>query len=357
MPEDDAGLDAAPDAAALDAGLYRTVALIRRFEERAIELARSGEIASGIHPCIGQEAVAAGVCAWLRPGDVLVTHHRGHGHALAKGTDPGALLAELCGRVTGVNRGRSNSFHPADPASGVYIAGGTVGHQAGLAAGVAWALAQEDADLGAADGAAADGAGAGAAAGAARVVACFFGDGAMNQGALLEALNLAALWQVPAVFACERNGYAATVPIEATLAGTITGRAAAFGIPARTVDGMDPVTVAGAAREAVHRARAGGGPTLLELRTYRFGAHHTFEDKTLPHYREDAEVAAWRERDPVAAQGARLPAGRRRAIDAGIEALLADAVAFALAGPRPDPADSFDYLYASGLRARPGAPC
>jgi pyruvate dehydrogenase E1 component alpha subunit len=348
MPED--GGSAAPGGAALDTALYRTVALIRRFEERAIELARSGEIASGIHPCIGQEAVAAGVCAWLRPGDVLVTHHRGHGHTLAKGTDPGALLAELCGRVTGVNRGRSNSFHPADPASGVYIAGGTVGHLAGLAAGAAWALAQEDAD-------AARCVGADAADDTARVVACFFGDGAMNQGALLEALNLAALWQVPAVFACERNGYAATVPIEATLAGTITGRAAAFGIPAQAVDGMDPVAVAAAARQAVHLARAGGGPTLLELRTYRFGAHHTFEEKTLPCYREDAEIEAWRERDPVALQGARLPAWRRREIDAEIQALLDDAVAVALAGPRPDPADSFDYLYADGLRVRPGTPC
>jgi acetoin:2,6-dichlorophenolindophenol oxidoreductase subunit alpha len=245
--------------------LYRMVRLIRRFEERAIELARSGEIASGIHPCIGQEAVAAGVCAGLRPDDIVISHHRGHGHTLAKGTDPGRLLAELCGRVTGVNRGRSNSFHPADPGTGVFIAGGTVGHVAGLAAGVAWAVAQAGQD---------------------RVVACFFGDGAMNQGALLEALNLAALWQVPVLFVCERNGYAATVPIETTLAGTIAGRAAAFGIPADSADGMDPQAVLAAAARGLALARAGGEPTLLELRTYRFDVHHTVEYRTRPQYRD-----------------------------------------------------------------------
>jgi acetoin:2,6-dichlorophenolindophenol oxidoreductase subunit alpha len=313
--------------------LYRTIRLIRRFEERAIALVRSGDIASGIHPCIGQEAVAAGVCAALLPDDIIMTHHRGHGHMLAKGTDPGRLLAELCGRVTGVDRGRSGSFHPSDRSAGVYVAGGTVGHVAGLAAGVAWAVAE---------------------AGTGQAVVCFFGDGAVSQGALLEAFNLAALWRVPVLFVCESNGYATTVPIEVTLAGSIAGRAAAFGIPADAADGMDPEATLRAAALGLARARAGGGPTLLELRTYRFEGHHTFEHRVRPVYRDEAEVVRWRAKDPMTLQGGRILAERRQTIDADIEALLDEAERFALGSPRPDPADAFDYLYATGLQVRPG---
>jgi acetoin:2,6-dichlorophenolindophenol oxidoreductase subunit alpha len=239
----------------------------------------------------------------------------------------------LCGRVTGVNRGRSNSFHPSDAAQGVFIAGGTVGHVGGLAAGIAWTVQQT---------------------GTGQVVACSFGDGAMNQGALLEAFNLASLWQVPVVYVCERNGYAATVPIELTHAGSITARAAAFGIPTQTVDGMDPHTVLDAARQAVQRARQGGGPTLLEMITYRFDVHHTFEHKARPQYREDDEIAAWRAKDPLATQARRVDEAQRRWIDAEVEDTLDEAVRFALASPAPDPEDAYDYLYASGLRVRPG---
>ena len=315
--------------------LYRTVRLIRRFEERAIELVRAGEIVGGIHPYVGQEAIAAGVCAALGPDDIITSTHRGHGHVLAKGADPVRMMAELAGRVTGLNRGRGGSMHAADFGLGIFGANGIVGAGGPIAAGAAWASRYLGTD---------------------RVAVSFFGDGAVNQGVLLESLNLAALWQVPVLFVCENNGYATTLTVADAVAGTITGRAAAFGIPAVTVDGQDPEAVLEAAREAVDRARAGEGPTFLECTTYRFDAHHTWEHRARVRYRDDDEVARGRERDPVGIQAARVPDEARERIDAEIEELLDHAVAFAVASPRPDPADALDHLYATGLRPRPGGP-
>jgi acetoin:2,6-dichlorophenolindophenol oxidoreductase subunit alpha len=313
--------------------LYRTIRLIRRFEERALELVESGEIGSGIHPCIGQEAVAAGVCAALRTEDIVLSNHRGHGHLLAKGSDPGRVLAELAGRVTGVASGRGGSFHPSDFTTNIFGATGTVGHGAAIATGVAWAVGE---------------------AGTGQVVVSFFGDGAVNQGALLESFNLAALWRVPVVFVCENNRYATTLPVHTAVAGTITGRATAFGIPASRVDGMDAGTVYRAAAAAVDRARGGGGPTLLEFETYRFHGHHTFELKTRPKYRDEAEVAAWRARDPLRLQAARVPEQQRAPVDAEIEAVLDAAVRFTMDSARPDPADALAHLYATGEGTRAG---
>lgn len=311
---------------------YRTIRLIRRFEERAIELVRAGEIVSGIHPCIGQEAVAAGVCAALRADDIVLSNHRGHGHFLAKGSDPGRFMAELTGRVTGIDRGRGGSFHPSDFEVGIYGASGTVGHGAAIATGAAWAVGQ-DSD---------------------RVVVSFFGDGAVNQGALLEALNLASLWQVPVVFVCENNRYATTLPVETAVAGTITGRAEAFGIPARAVDGMDPEVVYQAAATAVDRARAGEGPSFLEFHTCRFDGHHTFEHRMRLRYRDEEELARGRERDPLRLQGERISEQDRARIDAEVEEVVERAVRFALESPRPDPMDAFDHLYATRIRTRSG---
>jgi pyruvate dehydrogenase E1 component alpha subunit len=314
--------------------LYRTVRLVRRFEERAIDLVRAGEIVGGIHPYIGQEAVAAGVCAALRPDDVIFSNHRGHGHVLAKGSEPRRVMAELAGRSTGIDRGRGGSLHPSDFAAGVFGATITVGHGAAIAAGVAWALAQEGGD---------------------RVVVSFFGDGAVNQGALLEAMNLAALWHVPLVFVCENNRYATTQPVDTAVAGTILGRAAAFGIPAEAADGMDPEAAYAATVPAVARARAGDGPTLLEFDTYRFDAHHTFEHRVRLRYRSDEEVERWRSRDPVERQGSRLADEARRRIDGEVEAVLDEAVRFTLDSPTPDPAEAMDHVYATALPTRPGA--
>jgi len=312
---------------------YRTMRLIRRFEERSIELVRSGDIGSGIHPCIGQEAVAVGLGATLRPDDVLMANHRGHGHLLAKGTDPGRLLAEMAGRADGVARGRGGSFHPSDFTTGVFASPGTVGHGVALTAGVAWALA---------------------AGGTDRVAVSVVGDGGINQGALLEGLNLAALWRVPAVFVCENNQYATTVPVEVATAGSITGRAEAFGIPAVSVDGMEVDEVWTAAAAAVARARDGRGPSFLEFRTYRYYGHHTFELKDRLGYREDAEIERWRARDPLPRQAALVPDAERAAIDAGVEAELDRAVDFALASEKLAPADALAYHYAEKVPIRTG---
>lgn len=322
-------------AAGVDAGpLYRTVRLIRRFEERAIDLVRAGEIVGGIHPYLGQEAIAAGVCAALRPDDLITSTHRGHGHVLAKGADPARMLAELCGRVTGLNGGRGGSMHAADFSIGVFGANAIVGAAGSILTGAVWARRRLGGD---------------------QVGATFFGDGAVNEGMLLEAFSLAALWSVPVVFVCENNGYATTMPVAQAVAGTITGRAEAFGMPAVTVDGQDPEAVRDATRAAVERARTGGGPSLLECHTYRFDAHHTFEHDVRLDYRDAAEVARGRLRDPVDIQGARLDADQRARIDAEVETVLAEAVEFALSSPTPDPADALAHLYASGLRPRPGS--
>jgi pyruvate dehydrogenase E1 component alpha subunit len=314
--------------------LYRTIRLIRRFEERAIELVASGEIPCGFHPCIGQEAVAAGVCAALRADDAVMSTHRGHGHFLARGSHPGRFLAELAGRTAGLNHGHAGAFHPSDPDAGVVISTSTVGHSVAIATGVAWAMGQQAGD---------------------RVLVAFFGDGAANQGALLESLNLASLWRVPALFVCENNGYATTVPVASALAGSVVGRGEAFGIPSASLDGMDAEVVYKAAAAAVARIRAGGGPALLELLTYRFDAHHTFERKVRLGYRDEAEVARWRERDPLALQGSRVPDGVRARIDEEVDGVLDAAVRFAVDGRRPDLRTLSGHLYANPIRTRTGA--
>ncbi len=313
----------------MQADLYRTVKLIRRFEERCIELVRSGDIIGGIHPYIGQEAIAAGVCAALRPDDIVTSTHRGHGHVLAKGADPIRMLAELCGKVTGLNKGRGGSMHAADFSKGIYGANGIVGAGGAIATGAAWAFLRQ----GTPD----------------RVAVSFFGDGAVSQGVLLEAMNLAALWRVPVLFVCENNGYATTLTVSDSVAGTICGRATAFGIPSATVDGMDPSVVHEAARDMVAAARNGAGPAFLECTTYRFDAHHTWEHKARVRYRPTDEETAGRLRDPVEIAGARLDPAHRDRIDAELEALLDEAVAFAKASPAPEPTTALDYLYGSAV--------
>ncbi|WP_433319797.1 thiamine pyrophosphate-dependent dehydrogenase E1 component subunit alpha [Micromonospora sp. CA-269861] len=313
--------------------LYRTVRLIRRFEERAVELVHGGQIVGGIHPYLGQEGIAAGVCAALGADDVLAGTHRGHGHVLARGADPARMLAELCGRVTGLNAGRGGSMHAADLSIGVLGANAIVGASGAIITGAVWAHRRRGRDT---------------------VGVSFFGDGAVNEGMLLEAFNLAALWRVPVLFVCENNGYATTMPVAGAVAGSIAGRAAAFDIPAVQVDGQDPETVRVAASAAVDRMRAGGGPELIEARTYRFDAHHTFEHAVRLDYRPPDEVSRARARDPVRIQGERLSDTERAAVDAEVEATVDAAVRYALNSPEPDPADALTYLYASGLTARTG---
>lgn len=313
--------------------LYRTMRTIRRFEERVVDLVNANEIAGVTHEYIGEEAVATGVCAALAPDDVITSTHRGHGHLIAKGADVRRMMAELLGRTTGLNRARGGSMHIADLGLGILGANGIVAAGSPIAAGAAWAARTAGSD---------------------RVAVTFFGDGGINQGVLHESMNLAALWRLPVIFACENNGYAVSLSSERSTAGRIVERAAAYGMPAVKVDGMDAEAVLEAAREAVARAREGGGPAFLECLTYRFVGHHTAELTMKLGYRTDEEIARWRERDPLDVVGARLDAGDRAAIDAEVEALLDDAVAFARASPRPDPDDALDFVYASGLRPREG---
>ena len=316
------------------ADLYARMALIRGFEELALQLVKSGEIVGGIHPYIGEEAVAVGVCAALREDDLITSTHRGHGHVLAKGADPRRMLAELFGRETGLNHGRGGSMHAADLGVGILGANAIVGAAGPIAAGAAWAARRAGLD---------------------RVVVTFFGDGALNQGVLLEAMNLASLWRLPMLFVCENNGYATTMPIRTAAAGTPSGRAAALGMPASTVDGMDVETVRDTAADAIAAARHGAGPAFLECLTYRYGPHHTMEYKIRLSYRTEAEIAQWRQRDPLDIEGARITAAEREKLDAEVAELLAEAREFARSSPHPDPAGALDYLYASGLRGRDGA--
>jgi pyruvate dehydrogenase E1 component alpha subunit len=316
---------------------YERMRVIRRFEETVVTLVNDNEIAGVTHEYVGQEAVAVGICGVLGADDVLTSTHRGHGHLIARGASVGAMFAELMGRVGGVNKGRGGSMHAADVSLGIFGANGMVG------AGAAWA---------------AGAAGTRLADGSRRVAVAFFGDGALNQGVLLETMNLASAWKLPVVFACENNGYAVSTSSASTTAGSPVERAAGFGIVAREVDGMDVVAVRDAATAAVETARA-GAPVFLDLRCYRFVGHHTAERTMNLGYRTDEEIDTWRRRDPltVAAEALRAltPEADRLLAerDEAVEARIADGLEFARASPRPDPSTATDYAYASPI---PGMP-
>jgi pyruvate dehydrogenase E1 component alpha subunit len=309
--------------------LYRTMRLIRRFEERVVELVNRDEIPGVTHEYVGEEAVATGVCHALRPDDVITSTHRGHGHILAKGGDPRRMIAELMGKASGYNRGRGGSMHIADLSLGIYGANGIVGAGTPIACGAAFAAKLQGSD---------------------RVVVAFFGDGGMNQGVVHEAMNLAAVWRLPVVFVCENNGYAISAPIsQMALVERLADRAAGYGMPGEAVDGMDVLAVHGATTGAVERARAGGGPTLLECRTYRFVGHFTAEKARGIKYRSDEEIAEWRKRDPLVT----YPAWLKREeicdparVDAEVDAQLEEAIAFARQSPFPAPEEALDGMYA-----------
>ncbi len=313
--------------------LYRTMRTIRRFEEQVVELVNANEIAGVTHEYIGQEAVATGVCAALRPDDVITSTHRGHGHVIAKGAEVRRMLAELLGRTTGLNRARGGSMHIADVSLGIYGANGIVAAGAPIAAGAAWA---------------------GREAGSDRVAVVFFGDGAVNQGVLHETMNMAGIWKLPLLFVCENNGYAVSFAASEATSGSIVGRAAAYDMPAVHVDGMDVEAVQAAAETAVAHARAGDGPSFIECETYRFVGHHTAERTMKLGYRTDEEIERWRERDPLRVLAERMTPDEVAALDGEVERLLAEALAFARESPRPAVADAREYVYASGPLPREG---
>ena len=308
-----------PAPAAIDRdlalALLRDMLRIRRFEEKCAELYSAGKIRGFLHLYIGEEAVAAGCMRALTAEDAVVATYREHGHALARGIDAGRLMAEMYGKQEGCSRGRGGSMHVFDAATRFYGGNAIVGGGLPIAVGLALADAMS---------------------GRKRVTACFFGDGAVAEGEFHESLNLAALWKLPVLFICENNLYAMGTRIDRALSQTdVAAKARVYGIPAGAIDGMDAMAVEHEARAAADRIRAGSGPELLECRTYRFRAHSMFDAEL---YRDKAEVETWKQRDPIRLLAARL-AGRglldataRAALDADVEAEMAQAVAFAEAG-------------------------
>ncbi len=292
---------------------YERMLLIRRFEEEIERAFLRGDVHGTTHLCIGQEAVAVGVAAALRPDDLAAATYRGHGHALARGVEPSGLAAELMGRATGTCGGRAGSMNVIDLDHGLIGCFGIVGGSIAAATGAAFALRDGD-----------------------RVAVAVFGEGTVNQAYFAECLNFAAVFGLPVVFVCENNLYGEYTPWERVTAGAdILARVAALGLPAQTVDGNDPLVVFGAATEAVARARAGDGPSFLECRTYRFVGHSRSDPGA---YRPPGELDAWRERDPIKLTAEAIGSGPVSEIDAAVEQRVAEAFEYALAAPFPVPA-------------------
>jgi pyruvate dehydrogenase E1 component alpha subunit len=310
--------------------MYERMLLIRRMEERLGADRAAGKLPGAVHLSIGQEAVAVGVCANLEDTDWITSTHRGHGHFLAKGGDPDAMMAEIWAKRTGICRGMGGSMHVADVSKGILGANGIVGGGLAIAAGAAF-------------GAMLDRKG--------RVAVAFFGEGAANQGVFMETLNVSAVWKLPLIFLCENNLYSEFTPSWTVTAGALQDRAKAVGIPASIVDGNDVEQVFAATREAVERARSGGGPSYIEANTYRFHGHMEAEQQLLDgrRYREEEEIAAWRTRDPIARLRERLlPAAGPGLEDIERRAAkrVEDAAAFAEASEDADPELSQHLMFA-----------
>jgi TPP-dependent pyruvate/acetoin dehydrogenase alpha subunit len=310
--------------------IYDRMTTIRQFEERVSKLFADGRIPGFVHLYAGEEAVAVGVCAHLEDNDCITSTHRGHGHCIAKGVELGPMMAELFGRSGGLCKGKGGSMHVADMSKGMLGANGIVGGGPPLACGAG--LTAKTLRTGA-------------------VTACFFGDGAAEQGTTHEAMNLAAIWKLPVVFVAENNAFAEATPVTYhCAAAAIADRAASYAIPGVTVDGYDVTAVYEAAGEAVARARRGGGPSLIEAKTWRYFGHFEGDQTT---YRTAEQSAAYREHDPLTyfagqavAQGLltreEVESADRRAAEA-VEA----AVAYGEASPEPAPEDTLADVYVS----------
>jgi pyruvate dehydrogenase E1 component alpha subunit len=309
--------------------IHRTMVRIRRFEERAVELFMAGELPGFLHSYLGQEAVAAGVCAALRQDDYITSTHRGHGHVIAKGLELDRMMAELYAKTTGYCKGKGGSMHIADFSRGILGANGIVG--AGIPIGAGAALSARMRRSG-------------------QVVVSFFGEGATSQGSFHEAANLAAVWRLPLVLVCENNLYAvSTHRSQQNRLSDIAQRAAAYGFPGVTVDGNDPVAVYQAAVPAIERARAGEGPSLIECQTYRWLGHYVGDPGA---YRPKEEYAEWKARDPVPrfetrleAEGV-LPREQIESVREEVRREVEAAVEFARQSPSPRPEDALEDLYA-----------
>jgi acetoin:2,6-dichlorophenolindophenol oxidoreductase subunit alpha len=306
--------------------LLREMLLIRRFEEKVEERFRAGELPGFLHVAIGQEAVASGVMAALEPGDTIMSTHRAHGHALAKGTHPNAIMAELYGKTEGCSGGYGGSMHLYDVANGMLGANAVVGGGLPQVTGTALAYKFRKQP---------------------HVAVAFFGDGATNTGTFHEALNLAQLWKVPALFVLEMNGWAESTPMSQHLPiEDLSQRAVAFGMRSIEVDGQDVEAVYAATLEAREHAASGEGPVFLNVRTYRLVGHYIGDPQV---YRTKEEISELREtKDPIELLRARLevPEEEFEALDTEVEAIVEGAVEFAKAGTDPKPEDALKYVYA-----------
>jgi len=310
---------------------YRTMRTIREFEERVHTEFATGQIPGFVHLYAGEEASATGVCMHLTKDDYIASTHRGHGHCIAKGVDPKGMMAEIWGKKTGTCAGKGGSMHIADLSLGMMGANGIVGGGGPLICGAALAMKMK---------------------GTKNVAVCFFGDGASNQGTIFEAMNLATVWNLPAIFVAENNGYAeSTSPNYSVACDNIADRASAFGMPGVIVDGFDFFACYEAAGEAVKRARAGGGPTLIEMKFMRYYGHFEGDQQT---YRGAGEVQKLRETKDCLLQFAKrvtaagtVKQAELAAIDKDVLALIEDSAQRAKADPKPTHADLLTDVYVS----------
>ncbi|TGT80991.1 dehydrogenase [Mesorhizobium sp. M8A.F.Ca.ET.161.01.1.1] len=315
--------------------LFERMVLLRRFESIAQIACRKGETPGFLHLYIGEEATGVGVCAHLRPTDWVTSTHRGHGHALAKGADPGRVMAELFGKADGICGGRGGTMHLYDRSVGLFGTNGIVAAGIGHAVGIGMSARQQGRD---------------------DIGVAFFGDGAANHGGFHEALNFAAVQRAPAVFICENNLYATATPLKSvTLNPEIASKAASYGMPGVAVDGNDVFAVWLAMKEATERARAGKGPTLIEAKTYRTVGHHE-GDPVIGTYRTQEELDAWIKRDPIDMFRRKLiedygiaDAEALAAIEARIETVVEQALTFARNSPEPDPATVRLHVFADPI--------
>ncbi|MEC7873338.1 MAG: thiamine pyrophosphate-dependent dehydrogenase E1 component subunit alpha [Actinomycetota bacterium] len=310
--------------------MHHRMVRIRHFEEAAGRLAEESRLPGFLHLYVGEEAVAAGVCAALTDDDQISSTHRGHGHLVAKGGDFERMMAELMGKSTGYCKGKGGSMHICDLDLGMLGANGIVGGGVPIAVGAGFANKYRD-----------DG----------RVSVVFFGDGASNIGAFHEAANMAAALQLPVVFVCENNEYGEFTPRDRTMAITdVVDRAAGYGMPGVIVDGMDVVAVHEAAAEAVDRARSGQGPSFLEAKTYRFYNHHGIQTLGMK-YRSDEELAEWKKRDPIdlfearLAESGVLTAKDAEAVHERVAGEVEQAIAFAEESPLPEVESLYEDVY------------
>jgi TPP-dependent pyruvate/acetoin dehydrogenase alpha subunit len=311
--------------------MYRQMLSIRLFEEHVLDLYTRALMPGLAHLYIGEEAVAVGVCNTLRPDDYITSTHRGHGHCLAKGASPERMFAELLGKEAGYCRGKGGSMHIADPATGNLGANAIVGGSMAIATGAAFSAKHLKNG---------------------RVSVCFFGDGAVAQGLLFEAMNLAQLWKLPVIYLCENNQYSEYTANSEIFAGDLLARPAAFGMLAESVDGQNVRAVHAATKRLVERARQGGGPAFLLCDTYRYLGHHV-GDVNREYYRSKEEEQRWMtERDPIRCHAAWLieenlaDASLLKQIEAEVAAELEAAVKFALAAPYPSPDQVENDIYA-----------